>query len=59
MFFGSLCGFAFLCSRREPHSGLKPLAAAGPGMMGAGAGVMAIAIRLTALAPGNHVFPSY
>jgi membrane associated rhomboid family serine protease len=55
--FGSLCGFAFYVAGVNLIPGLKPLAAAGPGMMGAGAGVMAIAIGLTALAPGNRVFP--
>jgi membrane associated rhomboid family serine protease len=54
--FGSLCGMAFYMAGMNLVPALRP-SVAGSGIMGAGAGVMAIAIGLTTLAPRNRVFP--
>ncbi|WP_343700391.1 rhomboid family intramembrane serine protease [Chitinophaga sp.] len=53
---GSLCGMAFYLAGMNLAPVLQPSVAGGH-VIGAGAGVMAIAIGLTTLAPRNRVFP--
>lgn len=54
--YGSLAGFAFYIAGMNLVPSLKPLVE-GNGIMGAGAGVMALAVGVTVLAPNNRVFP--